>query len=169
MEIRHKISIEDIELIKKIYNKGTENSGDDVNNIYNKRFNKDDYNLDIIKAKAFFCDLYNDELVNVVKKYIKINPDEYIANVHYINYGVGDEAKTHVDKIASIRTYIIMLNDNFEGGEFYLENKLIPFKLGDMIEFDANKPHRVTPIKSGNREVLVVWMKWNKKDKKSLL
>jgi hypothetical protein len=163
------ISVEDIEIIKKIYNKGEENVGDDINNVYNKRFKKEDYNTNLVSAKTFFCDLYNVELIDIIKKNIKILPDEYIANVHYINYGVNDEAKQHVDTGASVRTYIIMLSDNFEGGEFYLENKLIPFKLGDIIEFDANKMHEVKKVTKGNREVLVIWMKWNKKDKKSLL
>jgi predicted 2-oxoglutarate/Fe(II)-dependent dioxygenase YbiX len=62
-----------------------------------------------------------------------------------------------------------MLNDNFEGGEFYLEDELIPINLGEMIEFDANRLHRVKKVTKGNREVLVIWMKWNKKNKKSLL
>lgn len=165
----YNISLDDIETIKRVYNKGEENIGDDVNNIYNKRFNKEDYNKNIVSAKTFFCDLYNIELIEIIKKYVKINQDEYIANVHYINYGVGDEAKPHVDTGASIRTYIIMLNDNFKGGDFYLGNKMIPIKLGEMIEFDANKMHSVKTVTEGNREVLVIWMKWNKKDKKSLL
>jgi hypothetical protein len=169
MQITHNIDSNDIERIKQIYNKGNENSGDDINNIYNKRFKKEDYNLNIVSANTFFCDLYNKELIDVITKYIKIKPDEYIANIHYINYGVDDEAKPHVDTNASIRTYIIMLNDKFEGGEFYLQNKLVPFKMGDMIEFDANKLHSVKPIKNGNREVLVIWIKWNKKNKKSLV
>lgn len=167
--VKHNLSIEDIEIIKNIYNKGEENIGDDVDNIYNKRFDKNHYNLNIVSAKTFFCDLYNVELIDIIKKYIKINQDEYIANIHYINYGIGDEAKSHVDSGASVKTYIIMLNDNFEGGEFYLENELIPMKTGDMIEFDANKLHSVKMVSNGNREVLVIWIKWNKKDKKSLL
>lgn len=169
MESLYNISLEDIEIIKQVYNKGNENIGDDLNNVYNKRFNKEDYNTNIVSAKTFFCDLYNTELIDIIKKYIEINQDEYIGNVHYINYGIGDGAKPHVDTGASIRTYIIMLNDNFKGGEFYLGEKMIPIKLGEMIEFDANKMHSVRKITEGNREVLVIWMKWNKKDKKSLL
>lgn len=167
--IKYNISIEDIETIKNVYNKGEENVGDSIDNIYNTRFNKEKYNLNKISAKTFFCDLYNTELVDIVKKYITIRPDEYITNIHYIKYGVGDEAKQHVDTGASVRTYIIMLNDNFEGGEFYLEDELIPINLGEMIEFDANRLHGVKKVTKGNREVLVMWMKWNKKNKKSLL
>ena len=167
--IKHTISIEDIEILKTIYNKGEENIGDSIDNIYNKRFDKNNYNLNKISATTFFCDLYNTELVDIVKKYITIRSDEYITNIHYIKYGVGDEAKQHVDTGASIRTYIMMLNDNFEGGEFFLEDELIPIKCGEMIEFDANRMHGVKKVIKGNREVLVIWIKWNKKDKKSLL
>ena len=103
---KYNILLEDIKTIKTIYNKGIENYGDDFNNIYNKRFNKENYNTNIVNAKTFFCDLHNNELIEIIKKYIVIHPDEYISNVHYINYGINDEAKPHVDSIASIRTYI---------------------------------------------------------------
>ena len=63
----------------------------------------------------------------------------------------------------------MLLNDNFEGGEFYLDNIHIPLKLGEMIEFDANLLHRVSPIISGNREVLVAWVLPSQKNKKTLM
>ena len=89
--------------------------------------------------------------------------------MHYINYKIGEEAKEHVDTGSSIRTYVILLNDNFEGGEFYLDNTHIPLKLGELIEFDANLLHKVTPILSGNREVLAIWVLPSQKNKKTLL
>ena len=164
-----KIDLNDINLIKQVYRNGEENSGDSETNPYNKRIDKNDYSKELVKSKTFFCDISNKELVNIVKKYININETtEYIANIHYINYKIGEEAKQHVDTGASIRTYIMLLNDNFEGGEFYLNNIHIPLKLGGMIEFDANLLHRVSPVISGNREVLVVWVLPSQKNKKTL-
>ena len=58
-----------------------------------------------------------------------------------------------------------MLSDNFEGGQFYIEDDEIPFNMGEMIEFDANKMHGVKEVTKGNREVLVIWLKWIKKNK----
>lgn len=165
-----KIDIDDINLIKKVYRNGEENAGDIETNSYNKRIDKNDYSSKLVKSETFFCDTRNKELVDIVKKYININEiTEYIANIHYINYKIGEDAKEHVDTGSSIRTYIMLLNDNFEGGEFYLDNIHIPLKLGEMIEFDANLLHRVSPIISGNREVLVAWVLPSQKNKKTLM
>ena len=41
--------------------------------------------------------------------------------------------------------------------------------MGEMIEFNANITHSVSKITKGNREVLVVWLNWNNKNKISLL
>lgn len=164
------ISIEDINVIKDVYRNGEENAGDLETNPYNRRIDKNGYNTNLVKSETFFCDTSNKELVNIVKKYITLNETmEYIANMHYINYKIGEEAKEHIDTGSSIRTYIILLNDNFEGGEFYLDNTYIPLKLGEIIEFDANLLHKVTPIISGHREVLAIWVLPSQKNKKTLM
>lgn len=164
------ISIEDINVIKDVYRNGEENAGDLETNPYNKRIDKNDYSTNLVKSETFFCDTSNKELVNLVKKYITLNESiEYISNIHYINYKIGEEAKEHYDTWSSIRTYVILLNDNFTGGEFYLDNIHIPLKLGQIIEFDANLLHKVTPIIFGNREVIAIWILPSQKNKKSLL
>ena len=164
------ISIEDINVIKDVYRNGEENAGDVETNPYNRRIGKNGYNTNLVKSETFFCDTSNKELVNVVKKYITLNETmEYIANMHYINYKIGEEAKEHYDTGSSIRTYVILLNDNFTGGEFYLDNIHIPLNLGQIIEFDANLLHKVTPIISGNREVIAIWILPSQKNKKNLL
>ena len=165
-----KIEINDINLIKQVYRNGEENTGDIESNPYNKRIDKNNYSTELVKSETFFCDTRNKELVDIVKKYININETtEYISNMHYINYKIGEEAKQHVDTGSSIRTYIILLNDNFKGGEFYLDNIHIPLKLGEIIEFDANLLHKVTPIISGNREVIAIWILPSQKNKKTLM
>ena len=165
-----KIDINDVNLIKQVYRNGEENGRDIETNPYNRRINKKKYRTTLVKSETFFCDTRNKELVNIVKKYININETtEYIANMHYINYKIGEEAKEHVDTGSSIRTYITILNNNFKGGEFYLDNIHIPLKLGEMIEFDADLLHKVTPILSGNREVLVIWILKSQKNKQTLI
>jgi hypothetical protein len=164
-----KIDINDINLIKQVYRNGEENGGDMETNPFNKRIDKNTYGTELVKSETFFCDTRNKELVDIVKKYININEiTEYIANIHYINYKIGEEAKEHVDTGSSIRTYIMLLNDSFEGGQFYLDNTHINLKLGEIIEFDANLLHKVTPIISGNREVLAIWILPSQKNKKTL-
>ena len=165
----HNISLDDIEILKKAYSIGEEGLGDDPNNPYNKRMNMETYNRAAISAETFFCNLYNKQLTDIVKKYITVNSDEYISNIHYINYKTGEEGKRHVDSGASEKTFIILLNDDFEGGEFYLKREPIPFKKGEILQFNGNHYHEIKPITKGNREVLVIWLKWNNKNQKSLV
>jgi hypothetical protein len=163
------VSISDINRIKKIYKNGEENTGNDLVNEFNKRYKKEEYNVNVVNAKTFFCDLNNVELINIIKKYILVLENEYISNVHYINYNIGEKALSHVDTGSSIRTTIFLLNDNYEGGEFFLNDVYIPLKLGQILEFEADLIHEVKEIKNGNREVLVTWIKKSQKNKKTLL
>jgi len=164
------IEIEDVNHIKKVYRDGEENNGDLEHNPYNTRVDKNTYNTNLVKSETFFCDTSNKELVNVIKKYIGLNEmTEYISNIHYINYKIGEEAKEHVDTGKSIRTYIILLNSDFEGGEFYLEGNHVNLKIGQIMEFDANLLHSVKTITNGNREVIVIWVKNSQKKDKSLI
>jgi predicted 2-oxoglutarate/Fe(II)-dependent dioxygenase YbiX len=151
-----RIPLEEIATIKRIYRQGKENSGyqDDPTR---KRYNKEDYNSSIVSSETFFCDLSNKELVEVASRYAKLTPDTYISNIHYINYKEGDECKAHVDEWSSVRTFIILLNDDFEGGEFYIDGEDVPFKVGDVLEFDDKAIHGVKKVTKGNREVLVIW------------
>jgi hypothetical protein len=164
----YNISFDDLKKIKEVYNIGEEGVGDDIDNQYNKRVKKEHYNTKIIEAKTFFCDLYNKELVEIIKKYIELNKNEYISNIHYINYEVGEGAKEHDDTAGSDKTYIIMLNNDYKGGDFYLEGINIKLDIGDIIEFPAKSLHKVDNVISGNREVLVIWVKNSKKNIKTI-
>ena len=164
------ISIEDINRIKQIYRDGEENGIKETDNPFIFRSDNKGYNTDLVSSETFFCDLRNEELVKIVKKYIQINEDtEYLSSIHYIHYREGEEAKEHTDILSSIRTYVMMLNDNFKGGEFYLEKEHIPFGLGEMIKFDGNTKHSVRPVTEGNREVLAIWINRIPKHTKSVI
>ena len=101
----------DINKIKKVLNIAFNNTKTDCNNIDEilnyindelvKR-NEDCYKIEDIQ------DLVENTLM--IYKY-------YETAKHYIHYREGEEAKEHTDTISSIRTYIIMLNDDFEGGD----------------------------------------------------
>lgn len=165
------IEISDLEKIKSVYRNGIENGNDTIEkNQYNKVIFKENYNTKLVSSETFFCDLRNVELISLIKKYVKINDaTEYISNLVYINYKTGEEAKEHRDTNASYRTIIILLNDNFEGGKFYLDGKHIDFKCGHILEFNGELLHKVTPIENGNREVIAVWILPNQKSKKTFI
>ena len=58
----------------------------------------------------------------------------------------------------------LVLNDDFEGGEFYMNNgqekdaELIPTGKGRLILFPSFLIHRVAPVTKGVRKSLVVWV-----------
>jgi len=165
----HNIDLLDITKIFDVYQNGTENSGDSIYNKFDKRIDKKTYRTDLVNAHTFFCDLNNKDLVDIISKYITLNKNEYISNIHYINYERGQSALPHVDTGSSIRTYIFMLSNNYTGGQFFLNNLHIPLQIGDMIEFNANLVHSVSEVENGNREVLVIWVKHSNKNKTSLI
>jgi hypothetical protein len=155
MEIfKNKIDYNDIDIILKNYNFGNEN---------NKIKSYHDFKNVINLKDIFYCDLTNNILVDTISKYITLEKDEIIYSLHYIKYESGYFAKKHLD-IKSSKTYLIMLNDNFEGGQLYVNEELIDFKKGDMVTFDGKTEyHEVKEITSGCREIMAVWVSKNLK------
>ena len=61
------------------------------------------------------------------------------------------------EKIRKI-SFTLLLNEDFEGGEFVLINQEIPLKAGTMIFFQSDDYHQVNPVKKGVRNSLVGWI-----------
>lgn len=104
---------------------------------------------------------------NIILKY-----SEEIKHVHIegdtgynvLRYKTGDFYKEHVDvTIDEVRNYTasVVLNDEFEGGDFSFFNRELMYKLtkGDVIVFPSNVvfPHEVIPITKGTRYSIVTW------------
>lgn len=107
---------------------------------------------------------------------------DVIEDIQYTEYGVGQHYDWHVDTnlddLAKVRkiSFILLLGDEFEGGELQLETKMppskaikekygdepryvtVPLKPGAMVFFHSDIPHRVTPVTSGTRRTLVGWV-----------
>ena len=49
---------------------------------------------------------------------------------------------------------ILILTDDFEGGELIVNNKVVPKEKGMAILFDGSLFHEVTPVLSGERFVV---------------
>jgi hypothetical protein len=155
---------DDIFLIKKYYKNGIENKSDGINN----NFKMDMFSRVTCTGKeVFFCDLTNQNLLQIVKKYILLEKNEFIDSIHHIIYGINEYSlphyDVHPDNTFSSKTYLFLLSDNFKGGELFLNKSFVEFKKNDIIEFDTNVLHEVKPIKEGFREILVIWVKKNKK------
>ncbi len=96
-----------------------------------------------------------------------------IERVQYTKYQPGGHYKLHNDSLMSTEeprqvrklSCILVLNDDFEEGLFQfckiedgeISRKDLELRKGDMIVFPSFCDHRVKPITSGERKVLVAW------------
>lgn len=103
--------------------------------------------------------LTNKKLNNYFK-FLFNNDNISLFVISEVTYTKGGFALPHLDP-TSKTTYNIMLEDNFEGGDVYLEGKLQDFKKrGDVIFFNGGKQtHSVEEITKGNRKILSIWCK----------
>lgn len=86
----------------------------------------------------------------------------------FLMYDVNGKYETHTDtfhaRSAEVRklTVLVFLNDDFEGGKFYLANAHERFypeqKKGTVLIFPSFMPHGVEPITKGVRYSIVTWM-----------
>ena len=92
-----------------------------------------------------------------------------ISNIRFNFYHKGSTMREHIDHIQSIfdgvekgvpmLSAVGVLNDDYEGGEFLMHDKLIPLKAGDMLIFPSSflYPHTVKHVKKGVRHTFVCW------------
>ena len=81
--------------------------------------------------------------------------------LRYKTAGFYIEHIDHFEERQRAVTVSIILNDNFEGGEFSFFNKeiVVPAKTGQAIMFPSNFmfPHGVMPVRFGKRYAIVTW------------
>jgi predicted 2-oxoglutarate/Fe(II)-dependent dioxygenase YbiX len=65
-------------------------------------------------------------------------------------------------------SFIVFLNDDFEGGEFLIDNLICKPKKGQVIFFSGDEPHFVNPVTKGARFTLVAFTHDRNLDFKSL-
>jgi predicted 2-oxoglutarate/Fe(II)-dependent dioxygenase YbiX len=100
----------------------------------------------------------NEKLNKIINKLTGRDTTDIIA-LHTIESHPPSETKPHVD-LRSTCTLNILLKDEFEGGEFYLNEELYDGlrKKGDYIVYNGGKElHSVSTITSGVRKSLIVW------------
>jgi len=104
------------------------------------------YSLNNINLKRYLCDKFNEDIENVY-------------SIHKLIYGVGGKANKHKDRFTTHKTVSIILSDNFDGGEMFINDKLVEMNsLGNYIIFNGSKDlHEVKEITNGIREVLIIW------------
>jgi len=86
----------------------------------------------------------------------------------FLMYEVGGKYEAHVDTFhmhgneTRKLTALAILNDDFEGGKFFIMNShekiYLPQEKGDIIVFPSFMVHGVEPVTKGKRYTVVTWM-----------
>lgn len=134
-------------------------------------------------AEYYINKFVNDDIViNSFKKYIKSEFlfDVNIVNVYALKYLPNCKFGRHFDRQFNyefnkdfVYNINVTLNDNFEGGEFWLDDKLFEGnEPGIVYYYNSTQWHEVKPIKNGVRYSMLCYIRerdFIKKQTKSLL
>lgn len=117
------------------------------------------YKSNISKEYTRIDDIYNFKAVDVLEynafsihnKLKLISP--VTIRVQLVDESISVTEYSHSHTIPW--TYLVFLNDNFEGGELEIENIKITPKKNQLIVFPGNLKHRVLQVTGGSRYTLV--------------
>lgn len=105
-----------------------------------------------------------DRLVQFFESKTKIKIKKLKEEIHFHNFKTGDWFGKHNDEREN-RIYAVgvMLNDDFEGGDFKLYNDdevTLEKVSGNAYVFDTKITHEITPITKGNRYSLLWFLQY---------
>ena len=134
----------------------------------NKQESKHSKELDVLYNKNLkVLDQYlGKALTNYYEETGLRNLVTYYSNVRLNKYKTGTVMSEHFDLIRRnqqdgipVLTFLGLLNDNFEGGQFVLRQKDMDFKQGDIMVFPSTfiYPHFVREVLKGTRYSFVAW------------
>ena len=131
-------------------------------------------NLDIRNVQRLQLPLYAGIGATLTAIGLNVNHEFWQYNITHSNqseflmYDVKGKYETHVDTFHARSnetrklTVLVFLNDDFEGGKFYIQNshkRTYPEqKKGTVLIFPSFMPHGVEPITKGVRYSIVTWM-----------
>lgn len=112
----------------------------------------------LIGSELIHYSTKNKKLNEIVNKLTNRETKDIVA-LHTIEMNPPCETKSHIDLISYL-TLNILLEDNFEGGDFYLNGKKTEGmrSKGEYIMYNGGKEqHAVSQITKGTRKSLIVW------------
>ncbi len=107
---------------------------------------------------------YYYRLKNWFSKELNLNEVDGYLTLFY--YKEGDRFPIHVDRIPHTEFYYdavynvnVMLNEDYEGGEFVLDNIEYKQPAGMVYYYESSKPHGVKIVKSGLKCTLIYFVR----------
>ncbi len=78
----------------------------------------------------------------------------------YVRYRPGDFFGWHMDGVGREQTFLVYLNDGYEGGETEFQGGLAhKGKAGEVLHFQKNLLHRAKAVTEGEKHVLICWVR----------
>jgi predicted 2-oxoglutarate/Fe(II)-dependent dioxygenase YbiX len=101
------------------------------------------------------------EIKNLIIQYCGeyLNLDISTVNVGILKYVEGDLIQKHVDP-GFIYNINILLNDDYEGGEFYLNNQPYLKPMGEIYHYKSSEYHEVKKVKRGIRYCALFYIRY---------
>lgn len=107
-------------------------------------------------------------ITDKLKSYVKteLNLNLLRVKLLVIKYYKGEFIAKHVDRNNGsdfnkdfVYNINIRLNNNYTGGEFYLNDKIFEAGVGDIYHYKSDVPHEVKPVKDGVRYICLFYIK----------
>ncbi len=125
-----------------------------------------------IRKDNIFFDVLRVSFENTLKLYSSDFSNAHITNLtdfRISRYKEGGFMSKHVDNIHHSHgqqfgypqvTALLFINDDYEGGEFIISNKIFKTKKGSVLVFPSNfmYPHEVLKVSKGTRYSITCWM-----------
>ena len=129
---------------------------------YDNNDNSRNINQYFRNSKTCMVELTDDsreKLLSMVR-FIGVESLPIKREIQLLEYSEGGFFKRHKDGPKRYKTLIIQLSDenDYTGGELYVEDQPTSKKQGSLIIFDSNTYHQLHEVTSGKRYVLVVWL-----------
>jgi predicted 2-oxoglutarate/Fe(II)-dependent dioxygenase YbiX len=103
---------------------------------------------------------WNEEIYNtVINELDKCNfPKHKIMWLQMTEYKDGRWLRRHVDTAAANKTSIMLLSNEFIGGNTYINDRLVKLEKGDAVLFNGSREfHEIKPVTDGTRYALNFW------------
>jgi len=91
-----------------------------------------------------------------IRELLGINKISTENNMYVCMYKKGDVCKSHVDPVQY--TILMTLNNDYTGGELFVEEEHISLDTGDCVIFKGDTKHEVKEITDGMRWSLSIWL-----------
>lgn len=137
---------------KKVFTKNECNEIIEFSEKEKKWIDKSHYQISLFQPNEYI----SNKIINYVKTHIGLS----ILNVNLgvIKYLVGGSYPRHIDRNKNIefnKDFVyninLKLNDDYEGGNFFLNDELFFAEVGDLYHYKSTQYHEVKPITKGIR------------------